>query len=590
MSFYGYSMPGYFQNMPSIGSPILAEKDENREQILDVEEEIRNLVADVQAEGRSDESLNEKGQLTAMQRIEALIDDGTWCPLNSLYNPHDNENGSTSVVKGIGRVAGKWAVIVASDNKKRAGAWVPGQAENLLKAADTAKILRIPLIYLLNCSGVQLDEQELLFPGRRGGGASFFRNAELAQLGIPVLVGVFGTNPAGGGYHAISPAIIIAQKDANMAVGGAGILSGMNPKGYVDEESALALINAQKGDKVPPPGGVNTHHDVTGFFREVCEDDAAVADALRKYMDYIPGYNLDFFRIAPPMEPDYPAEDLYSIIPMNPKRTYDIYQVLARLLDASQFDEYKADYGPEVVCGLARLDGLLVGIVANKQGLIMHYPEYRGANAVGIGGKLYRQGLIKMNEFVTLCERDRIPMIWLQDSSGIDVDDIAEQAELLGLGQSLIYSIQNGGVPFLEITLRKGSAAAHYVLGGPQCEKNNPFSLAAATSEYYVMHGETAAAAMYVRQLVKANKAGQPLDGIIENMNELIEAYHIKSRPKFAAKLGMVDEIVPMDDLRNYMMAFTQAVYQNPSAICPAHQMITPRCIREYNNGALSKK
>ena len=100
-----------------------------------------------------------------------------------------------------------------------------------------------------------------------------------------------------------------------MAVGGAGILSGMNPKGYVDEESALALINAQKGDKVPPPGGVNTHHDVTGFFREVCEDDAAVADALRKYMDYIPGYNLDFFRIAPPMEPDYPAEDLYSIIP-----------------------------------------------------------------------------------------------------------------------------------------------------------------------------------------------------------------------------------------------------------------------------------
>lgn len=283
------------------------------------------------------------------------------------------------------------------------------------------------------------------------------------------------------------------------------------------------------------------------------------------------------------MEPAYPAEDLYSIIPMNPKRTYDIYQVISRLTDASQFDEYKPDYGPEVVCGLARMDGLLVGIVANKQGLFMNYPEYRGANAVGIGGKLYRQGLIKMSEFVTLCERDRIPMIWLQDSSGIDVDDIAEQAELLGLGQSLIYSIQNGATPFLEVTLRKGSAAAHYVLGGPQCEKNNPFSLAAPTSEYYVMHGETAAAAMYVRQLVKASKAGQPLDDIIENMNELINAYHVKSRPKFAAKLGMVDEIVPMDDLRNYMMAFTQAAYQNPSTICPPHQMLTPRCIREYN-------
>lgn len=583
MSTYGYSMPRYFQDMPTVGKPLLSENDENRDAIVKVEEEIKQLIADALAAGRSDESLNEKGQLTAMQRIEALVDDGTWCPLNSLYNPNDNENGSTSVVKGIGRVGGKWAVVVASDNKKRAGAWVPGQAENLLKAADTAKILRIPLIYLLNCSGVELDQQELLFPGRRGGGASFYRNAELAQLGIPVLVGIFGTNPAGGGYHSISPAVLVAQKDANMAVGGAGILSGMNPKGFVDEESARALINAQTGGKAPAPGGVKTHHEVTGFFREVCDDDVAVADTLRKYMSYIPGFDLEFFRVAPPMEPAYPAEDLYSIIPMNPKRTYDIYQVISRLTDASQFDEYKPDYGPEVVCGLARMDGLLVGIVANKQGLFMNYPEYRGANAVGIGGKLYRQGLIKMSEFVTLCERDRIPMIWLQDSSGIDVDDIAEQAELLGLGQSLIYSIQNGATPFLEVTLRKGSAAAHYVLGGPQCEKNNPFSLAAPTSEYYVMHGETAAAAMYVRQLVKASKAGQPLDDIIENMNELINAYHVKSRPKFAAKLGMVDEIVPMDDLRNYMMAFTQAAYQNPTTICPPHQMLTPRCIREYN-------
>ena len=583
MSFYGYSMPGYFQDMPSIGKPLPSENAENREQILEVEQEIKQLIENALAEGRSDESLNEKGQLTAMQRIDALVDEGTWCPLNSLFNPNDNENGSTSVVKGIGRVAGRWAVVVASDNKKRAGAWVPGQAENLLRAADTAKILRIPLIYLLNCSGVELDQQELLFPGRRGGGASFFRNAELAQMGIPVLVGVFGTNPAGGGYHSISPAVIIAQKDANMAVGGAGILSGMKPKGYVDEESALALINAQRGDKVPPPGGVSTHHDVTGFFREVCDDDAAVADTLRRYMSYTPAYDLELFRVAPPMEPAYPAEDLYSIIPMNPKRPYDIYQVMSRLLDASQFDEYKADYGPEVVCGLARLDGLLVGVVANKQGIFMNYPEYRGPGAAGIGGKLYRQGLIKMSEFVTFCERDRIPMIWLQDSSGIDVDDIAEQAELLGLGQSLIYSIQNGNTPFLEITLRKGSAAAHYVLGGPQCEKNNPFSLATAASEYYVMHGETAAAAMYVRQLVKANKAGKPIDGIIKNMNDLIEAYHVKSRPKFAAKLGMVDEIVPLDDLRNYMMAFTQAAYQNPNSICPMHQMLTPRCIREYN-------
>lgn len=585
MNINGYSMPRYFQNMPTIGSPLTAENPENIQEIEAIEQEIAQLIADAQANGRSDESLNESGQMTAMQRIMGLIDEGTWCPLNSLYNPYDNDTGSTSVIKGIGRVAGKWAVIVASDNKKLAGAWVPGQAENLLRAADTAKILRIPLIYLLNCSGVKLNEQEFLFPGRRGGGASFYRNAELAQLGIPVIVGVYGTNPAGGGYHAISPDVVIAHKDANMAVGGAGILSGMRPKGYVDQESALALVNAQStGVEQPVPGGISTHHDVTGFFREVCGDDQEVLDTIREYMSGVSGFDLDFFRVAPPQEPVYPEEDLYSIIPVNQKRSYDIYQVLARLFDASHFSEYKADYGPEIVCGLARLDGLLVGVVANKQGIFMNYPEYRAAGSVGVGGKLYRQGLIKMSEFVTYCARDRIPMIWLQDSSGIDVDDIAEQAELLALGQSLIYSIQSSETPFLEVTLRKGSAAAHYVLGGPQCEKNNPFSIAAATSEYYVMHGETAAAAMYVRALVKANKSGKPMDEIIQKMNDLIEQYHTKSRPKFSSKLGMVDEIVPLNDLRNYMMAFTQAAYQNPAGFCPPHQMITPRCIREYNS------
>ncbi len=584
MEAFGYSMPNYFQSMPKIGQKLNSDGGDNEQEIKKIEEEIEKISFEAIKNGRSDESLAKSGQLSAMQRILKLVDEGTWRPLNSLYNPYDNESGSTSVIKGLGCVNGRWAVIVASDNKKRAGAWVPGQPENLSRAADAAKILRIPLIYLLNCSGVELDVQELLFPGRRGGGASFYRNAELAQLGIPVIVGVFGTNPAGGGYHAISPCIIIAHKNANMAVGGAGILSGMNPKGYVDQESAMALINAQSGGKTPPPGGVKIHHDETGFFREVNEDDAGVIESVRRYVELAPVYGREFFRVAPPCEPMYPTEDLYSILPLNSRRIYDSYQVMSRIFDGSEFSEYKADYGPEVICGLARLDGFLTGVVINRQGLLMNYPEYRQKGSVGIGGKLYRQGLIKMSEFATLCARDRIPVIWLQDSNGIDVGDEAEKAELLGLGQSLIYTVQNSGVPHMEVTLRKGSAAAHYVLGGPQCEKNNPFSLGVATCEYYVMHGETAAAAMYVRQLVAANKEGKPLDDIIKNMNKLIEEYHDKSRPKFAAKMGMVDEIVKMGQLRDYLIAFVQAVYQNPASICPFHQMITPRCIKEYND------
>lgn len=580
-----YSMPGYFQNMPTIGKSLVNQNPENEESLKAVEQDIHESIEKVLAAGiTSEEKLNERGQLSAMQRINALIDAGTWCPLNSLFNPEDNRFGTTNIVNGLGRVDGKWVYIVASDNKKMAGAWVPGQAENLLRASDTAKMLHLPLVYLLNCSGVEFPNQDKVYPNRRGGGTPFFRNSELNQLGVPVIVGIYGTNPAGGGYHSISPTVLIAHQDANMAVGGAGILSGMNPKGFIDEETAEGIIAAQIENSkhhVPAPGSVPIHYDETGFFREVYENDLGVIEGIKKYISYLPTYNLEFFRVDTPKAPQFPAEDLYSIVPMNQKRPYDMYEVIARLFDNSEFAEYKKGYGPEMITGLAKVNGLLVGVVANVQGLLMNYPEYK-QNSVGIGGKLYRQGLIKMNEFVTLCARDRIPLIWLQDTTGIDVGDEAEKAELLGLGQSLIYSIENSKLPSLEVTIRKASAAAHYVLGGPQGNNTNVFSLGTGACEYYVMPGETAANAMYSRKLVKAKKAGEPLQPIIDKMNDMINMYTEKSRPKYCTKTGMVDEIVDMTDIRPYIQAFTEAAYQNPQSICPFHQMITPRAIREF--------
>ncbi|WP_024752975.1 acyl-CoA carboxylase subunit beta [Treponema phagedenis] len=577
-----YSMPGYFQNMEQIGSALSKIDEDNEQQVKQVEEEIRKLIDEVHEAGTPTETLNEKGQWTALQRIAELVDEGTWCPLNSLYNPEDFET-ATGIVKGLGRINGKWAVVVASDNKKIAGAWVPGQSENLLRASDTAKCLRIPLVYVLNCSGVKLDEQEKVYPNRRGGGTPFYRNVELEQLGVPVIVGIFGTNPAGGGYHSISPTILIAHEKANMAVGGTGIVSGMNPKGYIDQEGAEQIIDAVSNAKpTEVPGTVSIHYDQTGFFREVYSEEIGVLDGIRKYMDCLPAYDLEFFRVDEPTEPLFDPNDLYSLLPMNQKRVYNIYDIIARLVDNSEFSEYKKGYGPEMATGLAKVDGLLVGIVANVQGLLLKYPEYK-ENAVGIGGKLYRQGLVKMNEFVTLCARDRIPIVWLQDTTGIDVGNDAEKAELLGLGQSLIYSIQNSHIPQMEVTLRKGTAAAHYVLGGPQGNDTNAFSLGTAATEINVMNGETAATAMYSRRLVKDRNAGKDITPIIEKMNKLINEYKDKSVPSFCAKAGMVDEIVHLYDIRAYMIAFANSVYQNPKSICPFHQMLLPRMIREYN-------
>lgn len=577
-----YSMPNYFQNMEQIGKELTKIDEENEKLVKDVEEEISKLIDEMHDAGTPDEKIAEKGQMTALERIAELIDEGTWCPLNSLYNPQEFATG-TGIVKGLARINGKWVVVVASDNKKIVGAWVPGQAENLLRASDTAKCLGIPLVYILNCSGVKLDEQEKVYANRRGGGTPFYRNAELQQLGIPVIVGIYGTNPAGGGYHSISPTILIAHEDANMAVGGAGIVGGMNPKGYIDQEGAEQIIEAtEKAKGAEVPGTVSVHYDETGFFREVYCDEIGVLEGIKNYVDCLPAYDLEFFRVDEPAEPALDPNDLYSIIPMNQKKIYNIYDVIGRLVDNSEFSEYKKGYGPEIVTGLAKIDGLLVGIVANFQGLLMKYPEYK-ENGIGIGGKLYRQGLIKMNEFVTLCSRDKLPIIWVQDTTGIDVGNEAEKAELLGLGQSLIYSIQNSKVPQMEVTLRKGTAAAHYVLGGPQGNSTNAFSLGTAATEINVMNGETAATAMYSRRLVKDKKEGKDLTATIEKMNKLINEYKEKSTPRYSAETGMVDEIVNLYDIRAYMIAFVNSVYQNPKAICAFHQMLLPRAIREYN-------
>ena len=588
-----YSMPGYFQSMQVLKGSPFAPNAENVAELKGIEADLHEQVAKMLSAGVPDDKIHAKGQYTAMERILSLVDEGSFCPLNTLYNPADNKDEKigivgTSLVKGLGRINGKWAVIIASDNKKMAGAWVAGQADNLLRGSDTAKMLGIPLVYILNCSGVKLDEQEKVYPNRRGGGTPFYRNSELNQMGVPVIVGIYGTNPAGGGYHSISPTILLAHKDANMAVGGAGIVGGMDSKPYVDDEGAQGMIDATRKMKNDPPGSVSIHYNETGFFREVYAEELGVLDAIKKYMDYLPSYNLEFFRVDTPKAPALQGEDLYNIVPRNTRKSYDMYNVLKALVDGGEFMEYKANYGPEMITGLAKIDGLLVGVVANRQGVLAlqgfpNYPEYRGAGAIGMGGKLYRQGLIKMNEFVTLCNRDRIPMLWIQDTTGIDVDNEAEKAELLGLGQSLIYSIQSTNLPMLEITLRKGTAAAHYVLGGPQGNDNNVFSLGTAATEINVMYGKTAAGAMYSRRLVKEQDEGKNLQGTIDKMNKLIQHYIDTSVPSYCAKSGMVDEVVDMPKLRDYIVAFADAAYQNPKSICPMHQMLLPRVIRDYD-------
>jgi glutaconyl-CoA decarboxylase subunit alpha len=576
-------MRPYFKKMKTFGRPLnpgqIKSALENAKQLKQVEAQVDEAVDKVKNAGFPTDKINARGQLTVFQRLQYLVDEGTWSPLHTLFNPEDNPEGTDNVIDGLGKISGKWAVIIGFDNKVLAGAWLPGQYENILRATDLSKRLNIPLVWLVNCSGVKLTEQEKFYANRRCGGTPFFRHAELNQAGVPILAAIYGTNPAGGGYQSISPTVLFAHKDCNMAVGGGGILSGMSPKGFFDEEGAELLINAAKQFKAEPPGSVGVHYDQTGFFRYKYETETDVLDGVKEYMRDMPAYNPRFFRVADPVNPMFDAEDLYTLVPFNQKQIYDFDEVLARLVDGSEHMEFKPDKGPEIYTGLVKIDGFLVGVIGNRQGWLgENYPEY--ADYPGMGGKLYRQGLIKMNEFVTLCGRDRVPVIWFQDTSGIDVGDIAEKAELLGLGQSLIYSIQQTDVPMMLVVLRKGTAAAHYVMGGPTANRHTAFTLGVATSEIYVMHGETAAAASFSRRLVKEKQDGRSLKPVIEKMNQMVKEYYDNSRPAFCAKMGMVDEISKLTALRQYMRAFAGAAYQNPKSICPHHQMLLPRVIR----------
>ena len=570
--------------MPAIGEELRAGEvrrcQANVELIKEQEAILAAEFERVKNAGIPAEKIHQRGGMTIYDRLDYLVDQGSWSPLHSLYNPTDNEEGCTGVVNGIGKIEGRWAVIIGFDNKVMAGAWIAGQAENILMVTDLAKRLNVPLVWLTNCSGVKLMEQETVYAGRRSSGAPFYRHADLNHLGIPILNGIYGTNPAGGGYQGISPTILLAHDDANIAVGGAGIVGGMNPKGYIDEQAARALIEATRDFKGKAPGRVETHFDQTAYFRETHDTEQGVLDGIKEYMRMMPAYDPTMFRVAEPAEPKLPVADLNLILPANQKRPYDAMQILARLTDNSEFMEYRPDYGREVFTGIAKIDGFPVAFIGNRQGVFPGYPDYAEGVYPGVGGKHYREGLIKQGEFVTLCGRDNLPIVWLQDTTGIDVGDAAEEAELLALGQSLVYSIEQTELAMMCIVLRKGTAAAHYIMCGPQANNNNAFTLGTPLTEIYVMHGETAAAASYARRLVKEDDAGNDLAPTLEKMNRMIQDYQDKSRPAYCAKTGFVDEIVALPDLRKYIQAFTGANYQNPKSITPVHQMLLPRIIK----------
>ena len=572
-------MHSYFKNMPQ-----LAENDArasgrpgNREALQAVEADIAEAVEAVKAAGQPAETIHAKGMLTVWERLEKLVDAGSFRPLHTLFNPEGNEEGTTGIIDGLARVSGKWCVVAAFDNKVLSGAWLPGQPEKQLRIVELARRLNIPLVWLNNCSGVKLSEQHKVFGGRRGGGSGFFRHAAMSLSGLPVIAGVYGTNPAGGGYQTMSTSWIAAHKDAVVAAGGA--LAGQDIRGPFDEAAGEALIGLLGRLAGQVPGSAAAHGDVTGFFSKVCDTEEDVIAAVRERVAQMPAFSPEYFRVDEPKEPLLKADELYDLLPADGTRSYSFEACLARLADSGEHMEYRPGYGPEIYCGLIKLSGLLVGVVGNRQGALPEgYPAY--APYQGHGGRLYREGVIKMSEFVALCGRDRMPVVWMQDTEGLEVSVEAEQAEILALGQTLMYGIEQADVPMMLLVLRKGAVAGHYVMCGPIANTSNAFTLGTAATEVCVMPGDLAAALTYGRKLVSDKKKGLPLAPTLEKMNRQAQDIAEHATPLACARAGLVDEVVRLGDIRPYLTAFAESAYQNPRGFCPHHHRLLPRVIR----------
>ncbi|MCZ6596083.1 MAG: propionyl-CoA carboxylase, partial [Planctomycetota bacterium] len=476
-----------------LGRPIDAFLDdasfqENRKQLLALERTLVERRAAVRA-GWGDEyvaRVHRKDKLTTRERIELLRDEGSELfEVGSFVNWGRKfgqlESPAAGVVTAFARVEGRWTMVIANDNTVASGSWWPRTPEKIQRAQEMALRLSIPVIYLVDCSGLFLPEQARTFPGRTGAGHIFKRNSDLSAAGVPQIAGVFGDCIAGGGYMPIISDRVYMTEQAYMVIAGCALIKGAKSQHL----SSLDI------------GGPEVHVAQSACADERAPDDATVIRMIRRDVARLPSSATDYYRHgADAAPPHFPTSELEGVFPADHRMAYEAEEALARLVDQSLFWELLPDRGREMIVGVGRVSGLYLGFVANRQGLIDD-PEHHGAKKPA--GILYKEGIAKVAAFSRACNADGIPIVWLQDVSGFDIGVEAEQLGLLGYGSSLIYTNSTNTVPMFTVLLRKASGAGYYAMAGMPYEP--VVQLSTPLSRQSVMEGRTLAIAAFNTKL-----------------------------------------------------------------------------------------
>ncbi|WAS93776.1 acyl-CoA carboxylase subunit beta [Nannocystis punicea] len=528
--------------------------DEQRQALGDLEAALASRRAAVHA-GWGDTyvaRVHAKGKLTARERVALLIDPGTR-PFEVGTFVNDGlvfgdklTSPAAGVVTAFCRVEGRWCMVIANDNTVASGSWWPRTPEKIERAQTMALRLRLPTIYLVDCSGLFLPEQSKSFPGATGAGHIFKMNSLLSANGVPQLAGVFGDCIAGGGYMPIISDRVYMTEQAYMVIAGAALIKGA-------KSQKLTSLDI---------GGPEVHVHLSGCADRRVPNDEVLIDCLRREVRKLPSSGADFYRgDAGAIDPLFPAHELCGLMPVDHRESYDSYQVLARLCDQSLFWELMPDAGEEMICGVGRVGGLYAGFIINRQGLVGD-PEHPGARRPG--GTLYRAGIAKISAFSRACDSDGLPIIWLQDISGFDIGVEAERQGLLAYGSNLIYTNSTNTTPMFTVLLRKASGAGYYAMAGLPYDP--VVQLSTCLTRLSVMEGRTLAIATYNTKLddnfeilAKDPDERRAIETGMRSVEQRIEA---DMDPYVAARQMDTDEIVGVSELRSYLCALVEMSYQ----------------------------
>jgi 3-methylcrotonyl-CoA carboxylase beta subunit len=533
--------------------PTSARFEANMRFMADLVSAVRNEEEVIREGGgaKAIESQHSKGRLTARERIQRLVDPGTFFEIGiyAAHRMYEEWGGApaAAVITGLARIETRMVMIVANDATVKAGAFFPLTAKKVIRAQNIAIENRIPTIYLVDSAGVFLPLQEDVFPDTDDFGRVFRNNAVMSSMGIPQIAGIMGMCVAGGGYLPV-------MCDHVLMTDGSGLFL-----------AAPALVQAAIGQKVSAEelGGASMHSAISGTVDFHEANDEACLARIRSIIEKW-GYR----RQSPwdrkkPVAPALAAEEIYGIYDSSASRPYDVKEVIARIVDASRFDEYKPEYGKTLICGYARIGGFAVGLVANQK-IHAQATDHQGQKRVEFGGVIYTESAEKAARFIMDCNQNLVPLVFLHDVNGFMVGRDAEWSGIIKAGAKMVNAVSNSVVPKVTVILGGSFGAGHYAMCGKAYDPR--FLFAWPTAKYAVMSGDSAAGTLLEIKIRQLERGGKKLTE--EEKQELYQSvkqtYDQQMDPRYGAARLWIDKIIDPMETRDAITTALEAAALNP--------------------------